>query len=198
MKVGKYNLFVWMERLIMRVIAGKARRTNLVTPEGRHTRPTSDRIKETLFNMLQQEVYDASFLDIFSGSGGIAIEALSRGASKAVMIDNDSEAVRCIRENIKRTHFEDVARVIKTDAVSALKKLELTGDSFDIVFMDPPYNHDIEAGILKILSESDIVHEDTLIIVETSLETDISYMYDIYNVEKVKEYKTNRHVFIRI
>ena len=182
----------------MRVIAGKARRTNLITPEGKHTRPTSDRIKETLFNMLQQEVYDTRFLDIFSGSGGIAIEALSRGASEAVMIDNDNEAVRCIKENIKRTHFEDVTRVLKMDAVSALKKLETTGNAFDIIFMDPPYNHDIEAKILEFLSNSDIVHKDTLIIVETSLETDISYMYDIYNVEKVKEYKTNRHVFIRI
>lgn len=182
----------------MRVIAGKARRTNLITPEGKHTRPTSDRIKETLFNMLQQEVYDTRFLDIFSGSGGIAIEALSRGASEAVMIDNDNEAVRCIKENIKRTHFEDVTRVLKMDAVSALKKLETTGNAFDIIFMDPPYNHDIEAKILKFLSNSDIVHKDTLIIVETSLETDISYIYDIYNVEKVKEYKTNRHVFIRI
>ena len=190
----------------MRIIAGKARRTNLITPEGSHTRPTSDRIKETLFNMLQQELYDVSFLDIFSGSGGIALEALSRGAKEAVMIDNDSEAVRCIKENIKRTHFEDVARVLKMDAVSALKKLELTGNKFDIIFMDPPYNHlwekevltYIEAKILSFLSGSDIVHKDTLIIAETSLDTDISYMYDIYNVEKVKEYKTNRHVFIRI
>ena len=91
----------------MRVIAGKARRTNLVTPEGKNTRPTSDRIKETLFNMLQQELYDVRFLDIFSGSGGISIEALSRGAKEAVMIDNDAAAIRCIKENIKRTHFED-------------------------------------------------------------------------------------------
>lgn len=183
----------------MRVIAGKARRTNLITPDGRHTRPTSDRIKETLFNMLQQELYDTHFLDIFSGSGGIAIEALSRGAKKAVMIDNDSEAVRCIKENIKRTHFEDVAEVLKMDAVSALKKLDMAGNTFDIIFMDPPYNHDIEADILKFLADSALVHKDTLIIVETSLETDISYMYDMpYSVEKVKEYKTNRHVFIRI
>ena len=158
----------------------------------------TDIIKETLFNMLQQELYDVSFLDIFSGSGGIALEALSRGAKEAVMIDNDSEAVRCIKENIKRTHFEDVARVLKMDAVSALKKLELTGNKFDIIFMDPPYNHDIEAKILSFLSGSDIVHKDTLIITETSLDTDTSYMYNIYNVEKVKEYKTNRHVFIRI
>ena len=177
----------------MRVIAGKARRTNLVTPEGKNTRPTSDRIKETLFNMLQQELYDVRFLDIFSGSGGISIEALSRGAKEAVMIDNDAAAVRCIKENIKRTHFEDLAR-----AVSALKKLDVEGRTFDIIFMDPPYNHDTEAKILNILLDSGLVHENTLIIIETSLETDISYMYDMpCKVERVKEYKTNRHIFIR-
>ena len=191
----------------MRVIAGKARRTNLVTPEGKNTRPTSDRIKETLFNMLQQELYDVRFLDIFSGSGGISIEALSRGAEeavfvennkKAVMIDNDAAAVRCIKENIKRTHFEDSARVLKMEAVSALKKLDVEGRTFDIIFMDPPYNHDTEAKILNILLDSGLVHENTLIIIETSLETDISYMYDMpCKVERVKEYKTNRHIFIR-
>lgn len=183
----------------MRVIAGKARRTNLITPEGKNTRPTSDRIKETLFNMLQHELYDVCFLDIFSGSGGIAIEALSRGAKEAVMIDSDAEAVRCIKENIKRTHFENVARVLKLDAVSALKKLDIEGKSFDIIFMDPPYNHDTEALILRFLLESKLVHKDSLIIIETSLQTDISYMYDLScSVEKVKEYKTNRHVFIRV
>ena len=171
----------------MRVIAGKARRTNLVTPEGKNTRPTSDRIKETLFNMLQQELYDVRFLDI-----------LSRGAKEAVMIDNDAAAVRCIKENIKRTHFEDSARVLKMEAVSALKKLDVEGRTFDIIFMDPPYNHDTEAKILNILLDSGLVHENTLIIIETSLETDISYMYDMpCKVERVKEYKTNRHIFIR-
>ena len=182
----------------MRIIAGKARRTNLVTPEGSHTRPTSDRIKETLFNMLQQELYDVSFLDIFSGSGGIALEALSRGAKEAVMIDNDSEAVRCIKENIKRTHFEDVARVLKMDAVSALKKLELTGNKFDIIFMDPPYRQGLEEDVLRFLSKSDILKPDTKIIVEASLDTDFSYLDELgFNVLKFKKYKTNMHVFIQ-
>ena len=182
----------------MRIIAGKARRTNLITPEGSHTRPTSDRIKETLFNMLQQELYDVSFLDIFSGSGGIALEALSRGAKEAVMIDNDSEAVRCIKENIKRTHFEDVARVLKMDAVSALKKLELTGNKFDIIFMDPPYRQGLEEDVLRFLSKSDILKPDTKIIVEASLDTDFSYLDELgFNVLKFKKYKTNMHVFIQ-
>ena len=95
----------------MRVIAGTARRLKLETPAGRHTRPTSDKIKETLFNIIQQDLYDARFLDLFSGSGGIAIEALSRGAAEAVLVDNDREALRCIRTNLAHTHFEEQARV---------------------------------------------------------------------------------------
>lgn len=89
----------------MRIIAGKARRTNLVTPEGSHTRPTSDRIKETLFNMIQQELYDVSFLDIFSGSGGIALEALSRGAKEAVMIDNEFRSREMHQGEYKKNTF---------------------------------------------------------------------------------------------
>ena len=182
----------------MRIIAGTARSLPLKTIDGLDTRPTTDRIKETLFNMLQSDITGCRFLDLYSGSGAIGIEALSRGAKEAVMIDNDAAAVRCIKENIKRTHFEDSARVLKMEAVSALKKLDVEGRTFDIIFMDPPYNHDTEAKILNILLDSGLVHENTLIIIETSLETDISYMYDMpCKVERVKEYKTNRHIFIR-
>ena len=90
----------------MRVIAGKARRTQLVTPEGMNTRPTADRIKETLFNMINSELYDCRFLDLFSGSGGIGIEALSRGAAFCTFVDNNNDAVTCIRKNIKKTKIE--------------------------------------------------------------------------------------------
>ena len=183
----------------MRVIAGKARRRNLVTPKGEHTRPTSDRIKETLFNMLQREVADCRFLDLFSGSGGIAIEALSRGASEAVLVDNDKESQRCIRENIKNTDMQDYARLMAMDVMQALRRLNDLNQPFDIVFMDPPYRKDIEADVIPYLLESSIVKEGTLIIVETALDTDVSYMYDMgCTVERVKEYKTNRHVFLRV
>ena len=183
----------------MRVIAGKARRTNLVTPEGKNTRPTSDRIKETLFNMLQQELYDVRFLDIFSGSGGISIEALSRGAKEAVMIDNDAAAVRCIKENIKRTHFEDLARVLKMEAVSALKKLDVEGRTFDIIFMDPPYGKDYEYDVLLALSHSDIVDRYTIIVIEEALNVPLDYIDECgFETVKIKNYKTNKHIFIRL
>ena len=96
----------------MRVIAGKARRLPLKTIEGLDTRPTTDRIKETLFNILQNDLYDIRFLDIFSGSGGIGIEALSRGAKEAVFVENNRAAVRCIQDNLKFTHLEQQATVL--------------------------------------------------------------------------------------
>ena len=182
----------------MRVIAGSARRLTLKTIEGMDTRPTTDRIKETLFNMIQNDIYGCTFLDLFSGSGAIGIEALSRGAKEAVFVEKNPKAADCIRDNLKAARLADKATLLNCDISDALKRIENRKSAFDFIFMDPPYNHDIEARILSFLSGSDIVHKDTLIIAETSLDTDISYMYDIYNVEKVKEYKTNRHVFIRI
>jgi 16S rRNA (guanine(966)-N(2))-methyltransferase RsmD len=181
----------------MRVIAGKARRLQLETPTGKHTRPTSDKIKETLFNILQQQVYDCRFLDLFSGSGGIGIEALSRGAGEAVFVDNDKEAVRCIKTNIKHTHFEDVSRVMAMDVSWALRSLEQLGQPFDIIFMDPPYGKGLENKILPWLLDSRLVTEDTLLILETSLEVDLSYLEHMpCEITKVKKYKSNCHVFL--
>lgn len=181
----------------MRVIAGTARRLNLVTPSGKHTRPTSDKIKETLFNILQMDVPDARFLDLFSGSGGIAIEALSRGAKEAVLVDNDREAIRCIKENIKHTHFEDSSRVMAMDVLQALRRLDQLGQPFDIIFMDPPYRKEIEQTVLAYLASSDLIDADTQIIVETALDTDISFLDRMdYTIDRVKEYKTNRHIFL--
>lgn len=183
----------------MRVIAGTARRLKLETPAGRHTRPTSDKIKETLFNMIQQDLYDARFLDLFSGSGGIAVEALSRGAAEAVMVDNDREALRCIRANLAHTHFEEQARVMAMDVIQALRRLDQQGKAFDIIFMDPPYSMGLERRILPYLVDSSLVHDDTRIIVEASLEDDPVVMPPDsgWRVERVKKYKNNCHIFIR-
>ena len=107
----------------MRVIAGTARSLPLKTPDGPDTRPTTDRIKETLFNMLQTDIPGAVFVDLFSGSGGIGIEALSRGASKAYFVENAPKALSCIEQNLVFTKFADRAIVIKQDAVSALHSI---------------------------------------------------------------------------
>ena len=150
----------------MRVIAGTARRIQLKTPKGMNTRPTTDRIKETLFNMLQPNLADCKFLDIFSGSGGIGIEALSRGASYAVFIENNREAIECIKDNLRQTKLEKNATVISGDYMSALQNLNQKKECFDIVFMDPPYQLDYEKKVLEYLRTSSIIHKDSFIIFE--------------------------------
>ena len=179
----------------MRVIAGTARSLPLKTPEGMDTRPTTDRIKETLFNMLQTYIPDCVFVDIFSGSGGIGIEALSRGARKAYFIENAPKAIACIEQNLAFTKFTDRAIVLKQDACAGLSGI--FEKSVDVIFMDPPYNQEQERRVLEQLSRMKYVTEDTLIVVEASLETDFSYLNELgFTLQKEKKYKTNKHVFL--
>ena len=183
----------------MRVIGGRAKRLQLKTLEGMDTRPTTDRIKETLFNMIAPYLYDSIFLDLFAGSGGIGIEALSRGAKEAVFVENGKEAVSCIKQNLKATGFLDQSQVMAMDVMQALRRLETLNRPFDIIFMDPPYRKGFEEKIIPYLLESSLVREGTQIIVETAKDTDISYMENFdCDMERVKEYKTNRHVFLRV
>ena len=181
----------------MRVIAGSAKKTKLKTIEGMDTRPTTDRIKETLFNMISMYLADSSFLDLFSGSGAIGIEALSRGAAYAVFVENSRKAASCIEDNIRFTKFDKVSKLMMTDAVTAVRTLE-GKYKFDIVFMDPPYNKELEKEVLIALSDSDILKDDTLIVVEASNDTDFDYLTEFgYEIVKEKIYKTNKHVFIK-
>lgn len=178
-------------------IAGSARRLLLKTVDGLDTRPTTDRIKETLFNMLQPSIPDCIFLDLFSGSGAIGIEALSRGASLAVLVENNPKAVDCIRENLSRTKLEDRAVVMGNDVISSLRKLEGKNYVFDIIFMDPPYNKGWEQQVLTYLSGSPMADENTTIIIEAAKETDFAWLTAAgYDLIKSKEYKTNKHVFV--
>lgn len=181
----------------MRVIAGSARRLLLKTVDGMDTRPTTDRIKETLFNMLQSEIPGCYFLDLFSGSGAIGIEALSRGARLAVFIEKNPKAVDCIRENLERTRLADAALVMGNEIIAGLKRLEGHNYRFDVVFMDPPYNQGWEKIVLEFLSGSPMVTEDTLIVIEASRETSFDWLESQgYHLIKIKEYKTNKHVFV--
>ena len=180
----------------MRVIAGSRRSLPLKTPAGTDTRPTEDRTKETLFNVLQSDIYGARFLDLFSGSGGIAIEALSRGAEMAVLVENNVTAINCINENLKFTKFTDKAILMQADVFAALDRLK-GGLPFDIVFMDPPYNKDLERQVLEYLKDSSLANTDTLIVTEADLHTDFSYVEELgYELSRSKEYKTNKHIFL--
>lgn len=180
----------------MRVIAGTARRLLLKTPEGLDTRPTTDRIKETLFNMLMSYLPDAVFIDLFSGSGGIGIEALSRGARKAYFVENNPRAIACITENIEHTHLMDKAVILKQDVFAALRGS--IRDTADLIFLDPPYNQGYDKKVLELLQDASYVNEDTLIVIESALETSFDYAETLgFTVTKEKRYKTNKHVFIQ-
>lgn len=183
----------------MRVIAGSARRLPLKTPSGRETRPTTDRIKETLFNMLQNDIFGCRFLDLFSGSGGIGIEALSRGAEKAVFVENRREAIACIRENLAFTRLEKKAVVMQEDCVMAIHRLAAENESFDLIFMDPPYLADVEYQVLQALQGTSLVHEDTVIIIEAALDKDLSDSESYgFSIDRIKTYKTNKHFFLSL
>lgn len=181
----------------MRVIAGTARRTQLKTLEGLDTRPTTDRLKETLFNMLQYDLADCCFLDLFGGSGGIGIEALSRGAAFCVFVELNPAAAECIRENLRRTKLEDKALVMNCDALTALSRLEGKDYRFDYIFMDPPYGQGLERRMLEYLAHSKMIDKQSTVIIEASLETSFEDLESIgFVIEKNKKYKTNRHVFV--
>lgn len=180
----------------MRVIAGTARSLPLKTPEGLDTRPTQDRIKETLFNVLQNDIPGAVFVDLFSGSGGIGIEALSRGAKKAYFIDNSPKSYACIHENLIFTKLADKSIILKQDVSSALTSIY--EKEVDIIFMDPPYDNGLEENVLAVLQNMKYVTEDTLIIAEASLRTDMEYAQEYgFEIIKVKKYKTNKHIFLK-
>lgn len=180
----------------MRVIAGTARSLPLKAPAGLDTRPTTDRIKETLFNMLQPYLPDAVFVDLFSGSGGIGIEALSRGARHAYFAENNRQALACIVDNLQFTKFTQKATVLRQDAVGALYTIH--EQAVDIIYMDPPYDKGCEKQVLQALREFPWVTADTLIVTEASLSSDFSYLPEMgYVLEKEKRYKTNKHVFCR-
>ncbi|MCR4605007.1 MAG: 16S rRNA (guanine(966)-N(2))-methyltransferase RsmD [Eubacterium sp.] len=182
----------------MRVIAGSARRITLVTPKGNDTRPTTDRIKETLFNILQNDIRDCEFLDLFAGSGGIGIEALSRGAKSASFVEASREAVKCILTNLERAHFSEEAHVYSVDYVRAFSKLAADGRKFDIVFADPPYAAGYEEEILAGLKNYGLISEGSLVIIETSADRETDFVGDDFEIERIKDYKTNRHIFIKM
>lgn len=180
----------------MRVIAGTARSLPLKAPAGLEVRPTTDRIKETLFNILQADIPGAVFADLFSGSGAIGIEALSRGADKAYFVDSSPRACACILQNLAFTKVENRAIVLKQDVCGALSGIR--EKQIDIIFMDPPYGCGHEKNALALLGGMAYVTRETLIIVETLPNTDFSYLGEFgFYLDREKHYGTSRHLFIR-
>ena len=168
----------------MRVIAGKAKGIALKTPDGMQTRPTADRVKEALFSIIQFDLPGAKVLDLFGGTGQLGIEAMSRGALSAVFVDAREDACRLIRENLKRTHMEDDARVVRSDYLDYLKRCK---DKFRIVFLDPPYAEVFLENALKMITEIDILESGGIIIAERPLGKDLPW--DFLAFTRSRDYK---------
>lgn len=151
-----------------RIISGTAGGIRLKTLEGRNTRPTSDRAKEALFSMLGDVFDGAAVLDLFSGSGSLGLEAVSRGALKAVLVENDRKCAAIIGENIKKCRFEEKTRILRSDSEKAVGILSGEGMKFDCIFMDPPYNRGFVGAIIEKLSTGDIINEEGMLVVEHS------------------------------
>jgi len=149
----------------MRIIGGIARGTKLYTLEGQNTRPTLDRVKESLFNIIQNKIQDCSFLDLFSGSGAIGLEAISRGAKKAILCDKSKEAIQIIKKNAAKTHFEEKVEIYNSDFETLLRNK--IREKQDIIYIDPPYETNFSYEALKIILDYDLIKEDSIIIIET-------------------------------
>jgi 16S rRNA (guanine(966)-N(2))-methyltransferase RsmD len=160
-------------RFFLRVIAGIARRTALVAPTGLNTRPTADRAKESLFNIIAPQVKNSRFLDIFCGSGAIGIEALSRGAKEAVFVENAAPALKAVKENLSKTKLQN-AEIIEASAENAIKTLSAAGRRFDIIFMDPPYDSQLIVQTFQEIYCAELLAEDGIIIAETENNREIA------------------------
>ncbi|MCR4716335.1 MAG: 16S rRNA (guanine(966)-N(2))-methyltransferase RsmD [Lachnospiraceae bacterium] len=183
---------------MLRVIAGEARRLQLKSLDGKNTRPTLDRIKETLFNIIQPDISNSIFVDLFSGTGQMAIEALSRGAAYAYLVEMNKNAVSVINYNLEHTKYTDKSEVLAVDVNTAIRRLSDKGVVADYIYIDPPYLEQHDERVLSELSRSSLLGDDTLVIVEAKLDTDFSFTEGMgYSIERIKEYKTNKHIFLK-
>lgn len=176
----------------MRVIAGKFRGKKLNTVKENLIRPTSDRAKESLFNIIQSRLEDSRFLDLFAGSGSISIEAISRGAKSSTLVEKDRASINIIKKNIDSLSIADksVFKIIKSDVFKFLVNIS---DEYDIIFVDPPYNYKNDKEILDKIYEKNILKDGGLIIFET--DKDYVFEKNFFNIKKEKVYSKSKFTF---
>lgn len=168
----------------MRIISGSARGRKLKEPQGMDTRPTTDKVKESLFNIIQFELEGRRVLDLFAGTGQLGLEALSRGAEHCAFVDMRREAAALVRENIQLCRFEAQSRVVQEEALSFLS---VCREKFDVVFLDPPYQSGLLEQSLKLLTQFDILREHGIIVCESGTEWSIPTLVPPY--EAGREYR---------
>lgn len=181
----------------MRIISGKSRGTKLHSLEGDTTRPTLDRVKESLFNIIQNEIQESVFLDLFSGSGAIGLEAASRGAKEVILCEKNKSAIEIIKKNIEKTHLNNIVTLYEMSFEKVLDKIQ---NKIDIVYIDPPYKTDFVYESVKKIIEKDLLSKDGTIIIETDEEKRITKQIENLNIkiENQRRYGRVHLIFIKI
>lgn len=159
----------------MRIISGKAKGRNILSPEGMETRPTLDRIKESIFSIIQNYVYDSTVLDVFAGTGSLGLEATSRGAKHCYLIDKSPQTFPLLQKNIENLDFTESCKCYNMDSYSALKKFSKEDLVFDIIFIDPPYAKDMIPLAMQIIDENNLLNKHGIIV------TKIDSKEELYN-----------------
>ena len=174
----------------MRIISGKARGTKLYTLEGTETRPTLDRVKESLFNIINNRIYASTVLDLFSGSGAIGLEFASRGAKKVILCDISKNATNIIQKNIEKTHLENIIKLYNIDFKKMLEKIK--NNKIDIIYLDPPYKTDYIKEAISLIKNNKILNDDGVIIAETDEPEKIKKQLEEINIKNINQRKYGR------
>jgi len=170
------------------VIAGEFRGRSIETVSNHLTRPTSDKVKESLFNIIGPYFNDGTVLDLFAGSGGLGIEALSRGMGQAIFIDQQKRAIQMIKKNLSSLEISDRAEVYQNDAFRALKVLGKRKLKFELIFIDPPYKKDVYQRILKEISREQLTYPNTMIICEHDSEQSLPESITVFDKKRTEKY----------
>lgn len=179
----------------MRIVAGIYKSRLIKAPNGIHTRPTSDKVKGSIFNIIGYQINHAKCLDLFAGSGNLGIEAISRGASQCVFVDNDKNAISCIKENIQTLKIQNQTSVYLMDYHQALKKIE---ETFDVIFLDPPYRYKIILELIELIEEKEMLSKNGMIVYESNIENQINEeLNEHYHLKKYKYGDTILNILIR-
>ena len=172
----------------MRIISGKARGRKILSPETMETRPTLDRIKEAIFNIIQGYIPDAVAVDVFAGTGSLGLEAASRGAKECYLVDKSPVTFPILKKNIENLQFEDTCTALNMDAYMALKSLAAKGKVFDLIFIDPPYFKNLIPEAMQIVDDKKILHEDGIIV------TKIDATEEIFEgTENIELFRTKKY-----
>ena len=182
---------------MVRIIAGQNRGHKLKSVPGMKTRPTADRVKEAVFSSIDGLLYGCRFLDVFGGTGSISLEAVSRGAEHAVILEKDSDALKVIQDNIAVCRQQQHCTVLRGDALALLDQLGRQGKQFDLIYVDPPYQSGLYESVLQKIASGNLLAADGMILLESAKKTSISVENSIFFIQKEKQYGDTRIVYLK-